>query len=342
MITPLVAFWFLGASVIGGVPVGQVATPQATGCQVKESTSSEPMAADTFPRAVHVVVCNETTAIVHYAGRWSPWGRFATAPAVTIAPLSYDEFDTVADFTIAASVRYFIGSANIVLSRSNPFIGKNMAAYSTSSPDFAVDTVGNEGNRTVLQFFIRTATQGPNSCNVPWLVSQFSTSKQGQLSWFDVATGFISTPFKKMGISGWTGTGCKAVAQGYSVNRIGHSTDGFYTLDLKITSASIERTNESSLPGHFIRVEFEPHNRAHEKVATVAQCLNPSTDVLVRVGGVVKIDEDGPFLEIHPNDPYGDLEILNDCSRVEGPAPLCACAGALTRQCAPTVAPSTR
>ncbi len=184
MITPLIAFWFLGASVTGGVPVGQVATPQATGCEAKESTSSEPMVVDTFPRAVHVVVCNETTAVVHYAGRSSSWGRFATAPALMIAPLSYDEFDTVADFTIAASVRYFIGSANIVLAWSNPFIGKNTAAHSASSPDFVVDRVGNEGNRTVLQFFIRTAIQGPNSCNVPWLASQFSTSKQGQLSWY--------------------------------------------------------------------------------------------------------------------------------------------------------------
>jgi hypothetical protein len=321
MIAALVALWFLGTSVIAGVPVGQLATPQATGCNAKESTSSKPMSADTFPRAVHVVVCNETAAVVRYAGRVSPWGRFATPPALTIAPLSYDEFDTVADFTIAASVRYFIDSANLVLAWNNPFIGKNTAAYSTSSPDFVVDTVGNEGNRTVLQFFIRTATQGPESCNVPWLVSWFSTSKQGQLTWFDELTGFISTPFKKMDISGWTETGCKAVAQGYPVNRIGHSTDGLYTLDLKITSVSIEGTNEPSLPGHFIRVEFEPHNRAHENVATAAQCLNPSTDVLVQVGGVVKIDEDGPFLEIHPNDSYGDFEILNGCSRVGGAAP---------------------
>lgn len=119
------------------------------------------------------------------------------------------------------------------------------------------------------------------------------------LSWFNRAIAFLTTPFKRTGISGWTPTGCVALARGAAVRDAQHSTDGFWTIDLRLSELSI---GEPSAPAdRYLRVEVEPGTAAHE-VCAGSRIL---TGAEVEVGGEVVIDEDPPpFPEIHPDSKF--------------------------------------
>lgn len=116
------------------------------------------------------------------------------------------------------------------------------------------------------------------------------------LSWFDRAVAILTTPFKRLGISGWTPSGCAALAQGDAVRDAQHSTDGFWTVDLRLAVLAIGE--ETAPAGRFLRVEIEPGTRAH------AICAESRIrqGARLEVGGEVVVDDDPPaFPEIHPD-----------------------------------------
>lgn len=53
--------------------------------------------------------------------------------------------------------------------------------------------------------------------------------------------------------------------------------------------------------GRFLRVEVEPETRAHE----ICRRTRIATGTLLEFGGAVVIDEDGPFVEVHPDEDFG-------------------------------------
>ena len=118
------------------------------------------------------------------------------------------------------------------------------------------------------------------------------------LSWFDRAVAIVTSLFKRAGISGWTPTGCVALARGAVVRDAQHSTDGFWTIDVRLESLSIgTRSASCSEPPRFIRLEIEPGTLAHgfcaRRFVTAGTALS--------FGGPVVVDTDGPFLEMHPD-----------------------------------------
>lgn len=122
------------------------------------------------------------------------------------------------------------------------------------------------------------------------------------LSWFDRTIAIVTTPFKRLGISGWTPTECVALARGDAVRDAQHSTDGFWTIDLRLSLLTIG--DETAPPGRFLRVEVEPGTTAHD-VCAEARIRRGAR---LEVGGAVVIDNDPPpFPEIHPD---GQLRIL--------------------------------
>ena len=119
------------------------------------------------------------------------------------------------------------------------------------------------------------------------------------LSWFDRFVAFLTTPFKHLGISGWSPTGCAALARGAAVRDAQHSTDGFWTIDLRLSELSIR--DLSAPPDRFLRVEVEPRTAAHE-VCAGSRVL---AGAMLEVGGEMVIDEDPPrFPEIHPDEDF--------------------------------------
>lgn len=134
-------------------------------------------------------------------------------------------------------------------------------------------------------------------CDAAGTLGMLSASPQPGLSWFDRAIAFLTTPFKRLGLSGWKETGCEGRGGGAPVRDAQHSTDGFWTIDV-----ALDRFSIGPLPGdlsrpRYLRLEIEPGTAAHE----VCAASPPRSGTGISFGGAIVIDTDGPFLEIHPD-----------------------------------------
>lgn len=132
-------------------------------------------------------------------------------------------------------------------------------------------------------------------CHARRTISALSHQPEVKLDSLDKLSGALTTPFKAMGFKGWTDTGCNAKAMGVAVRDAQESSPEFWTLDVKLIWFVIE--GETAPPGRFIRVEIWPQTPA----SAVAQKTRLRKGVRVAFGGPVLIDDDGPFLEVHPD-----------------------------------------
>jgi hypothetical protein len=150
-------------------------------------------------------------------------------------------------------------------------------------------------------------------CDAPQTIGMLSVAPQPTLSWFDRLIAVLTTPFKFLGISGWRETGCLAVGAGRPVRDAQHSTDGFWTIDVRLGSFRIGGQSADLAQSRFLRLEVEPGTKAH---AVCAQ--TPVVEAMaLDFGGPVVVDTDGPFLEVHPEDDF----------RIAGPAARATSAG---------------
>jgi hypothetical protein len=124
--------------------------------------------------------------------------------------------------------------------------------------------------------------------------SRFSRSR------FDRFIAFLTTPFKFLGISGWQETGCQAMATGRPVRDAQHSTDGFWTIDVRLEEFRIGTDAADLSPPKFVRLEVEPDTKAHD----VCAGSKVTAGMRLAFGGAVVVDTDGPFLEVHPEDDF--------------------------------------
>jgi hypothetical protein len=127
-----------------------------------------------------------------------------------------------------------------------------------------------------------------------------SLEPQPALSWFGRFIAFLTTPFKFLGISGWEETGCRAIATGRPVRDAQHSTDGFWTIDVRLEAFRIEATPADLAQPKFVRLEVEPGTPAHD----VCAGTNIVEEMALDFGGAVVVDTDGPFLEVHPEEDF--------------------------------------
>jgi hypothetical protein len=142
------------------------------------------------------------------------------------------------------------------------------------------------------------------TCDAKAVIGRLSDHPQPALGWFSEFVAWFTTPFKRHGISGWIETGCLARATGAAVRDGQHSTDGFWTIDLQLTSFAIGDVTATG--AHFIRIEVEPERKAHD----VCAARPPRAGDRIELSGPVLIDTDGDsFLEIHPVD---DFQLLPD------------------------------
>ncbi len=137
----------------------------------------------------------------------------------------------------------------------------------------------------------------PPACDATGTLAVLSRQAQPALCLFARALAFLTTPFKRLGISGWKETGCGSEGQGTPVRAAQHSTDGFWTIDVRLSVLVVGGDPADLSTPAFLRLEIEPGTAAHEVCA--GRAIGPDTDV--EFGGAVVIDEDGPFLEVHPD-----------------------------------------
>jgi hypothetical protein len=147
----------------------------------------------------------------------------------------------------------------------------------------------------------RAAFLQSRPCDPAATMARLSGEPQPALCWFSRWIAILTTPFKFLGISGWTDTGCSGRGIGSLVRNAQHSTDGFWTLDVALESFGIGEI--AAAAGRFLRIEVEPGTPAHAVCSVRAIEARRS----VRFGGPLLVDTDGPFLEVHP---AGDFEVI--------------------------------
>jgi hypothetical protein len=110
---------------------------------------------------------------------------------------------------------------------------------------------------------------------------------------FDRITGFITTPGKRIGISGWRDLGYDGDVVGTVVQAPVKSNDDFLTVDMKVESITIG--------GHQITLSDERYLRSEICLREVKLAKNewPAANQRVEIRGRMMWDGDG-FVEIHP------------------------------------------
>jgi len=137
-------------------------------------------------------------------------------------------------------------------------------------------------------------------CDAAAAIARLSLDAQPALSWFDRAIAFLTTPFKRLGISGWQETGCTASGRGVPVRDAQHSTDGFWTIDVALSEFAIGPLAADPVQPHFLRLEIEPGTLAHRTCAALPLLVG----MPLSFGGAIVIDTDADFLEIHPDEDF--------------------------------------
>ena len=84
-----------------------------------------------------------------------------------------------------------------------------------------------------------TARTRAVTCDAATTVALLSKEPQEALGWFSRFIAFLTTPFKRIGISGWKETGCAGKGSGRPVRSAQHSTDGFYTIDVLLEALTV-------------------------------------------------------------------------------------------------------
>lgn len=137
-------------------------------------------------------------------------------------------------------------------------------------------------------------------CDSPGTLAMLSGEPRPKLSWLDRLLSFVTTPFKRLGLSGWTETGCAGRGRGSPVRDAQHSSDGFWTIDVALSAFHIGAHGADLSRARYLRLEVEPATRAH---AACEERLVRAGDLL-SFGGAVVIDRDADFLEIHPEEDF--------------------------------------
>jgi hypothetical protein len=157
-----------------------------------------------------------------------------------------------------------------------------------------------------------TRDAGLPPCDPRATIAKLSGIPQPDLGWFARAIAFLTTPFKFLGISGWSDTGCAGEGQGRLVRDARHSTDGFWTIDVALEGFAVGDVDAPY--DRFLRVECEPGTEAHR----VCAARRPAAGKVVWFTGPLVVDTDGPFLESHPDLEFKIVEERSRESRVTG------------------------
>ena len=135
-------------------------------------------------------------------------------------------------------------------------------------------------------------------CRAARTIRRLSLRPEEKLDVLDQATGSLTTPFKKAGVSGWKDTGCNAEGVGVAVREAQKSARDFWTVDVELERLAVASTTAPA--GRFLRIEIWPGTRG----SALLQKTKIRKGTRVAFGGPVLIDEDGPFLEVHPDEDF--------------------------------------
>lgn len=133
-------------------------------------------------------------------------------------------------------------------------------------------------------------------CRAGRTVRLLSRRPEEKLDALDKVSAILTTPFKQAGVSGWKDTGCNAEGVGVAVREAQQSAPNFWTVDVRL--AKLDIGGVAAPDDRYLRIEIWPKTRAH----AVAESGRLRKGTRIAFSGPVVIDEDGPFLEVHPDE----------------------------------------
>ena len=253
-------------------------------------------------RSTHVVIKNNTDRTMTFLSGSAKHGIVTMRPPRTISPGAigelFAESNGVATGT-EGSVLYALAGigGNATFNWDNPFVGSNSASGSGPT-GYQVAILGDTGNRTLVFFSLHDASHPAAVCSPAWVLNHLGSHAEDSLDSFSKDIGFLSTPLKRLGLGGWVDTGCDATAVGSPVRDAQHSTDGFWTIDVKLQSFMVGGESIPAGPQRFVRIEVEPNTPASGHAFV-------RTDQPIRFSGRVLIDthHGDELIEVHPYEP---------------------------------------
>src|SRR5947209_7186538 len=253
-------------------------------------------------RSVRVIIKNDTDKTLTFVSGKADHGIVTQKPPTHIQPSGTGElFAESNGFATGTEgrVTYRLDgvNGNAVFHWDNPFSGSNSADGSAPA-GFSVQTIGDAGNRTLVFFSIHPANRPVALCNPDWVIAHLGNHPEDRLDPASRDIGFLTTPFKRLGFGGWVDTGCDATAKGWPVRDAQHSTDGFWTIDVKLSEFAIQGRRLVPNQPRWVRIEVEPKTPAHDKAAA-------RTNQFISFHGHVLIDthHGDELIEVHPFDP---------------------------------------
>ena len=124
------------------------------------------------------------------------------------------------------------------------------------------------------------------------IANNLEQSVNGKVGGFSRAAGFFFTPFKRLGIMGWSDLGYDGEITGL-VKQTAKSTDQFYTVDMKLESLQIDGRNIPLTGDRYLRAEICLCE------VKLTESDRPQVGEKVWMRGRMVWDGDG-FVEIHP------------------------------------------
>jgi hypothetical protein len=271
-------------------------------------------------RYVEVVLINSTSEQLSFVeGEFE--GAAVLQPPSGIAPVSYGHWQSKNGKALQGTgghTTFALASGpQVKVTWNNPWIGSNdytQTVSGTGAAGFTVDRVGGGGNQATVFFIVRRATDTKTTCpfgTEQWLVDNLRGPLE-PLTGFETATGFITTPLKNVTeIGKWEGTGCIATRVVGRVIARAHSTDRFFTIDVRLDEFDGVFLADS---GKTVRIEVSPAgffgfqtNPAHKDIVDNGM---PELGARIVFSGAVRIDH-GSFLEVHPSTP---IQVSKECS----------------------------
>lgn len=250
-------------------------------------------------RSVRVIIKNDTDRTLTFVSGKANHGIVTQKPPAHIPPSGtgelFAESNGVATGT-EGRVTYRLQGVNgtAVFHWDNPFVGTN-SSDGSAPPGFVVQSIGDAGNRTLVFFSIHPANRAVALCNPNWVIDHLGKHPEDRLDPASRDIGFLTTPFKRLGFGGWVDTGCEASAKGWPVRDAQHSTDGFWTIDVKLKEFTIQGHGVPPNQQRWVRIEVEPKTPAHAKAAARA-------NQFISFHGHVLIDthHGDELIEVHP------------------------------------------
>src|SRR5215510_945807 len=163
-------------------------------------------------RSVHVIIKNDTDKTMTFLSGKTQHGIVSRKPPRNIAPGGVGELFAESNGVATGTegrVAYRLSGVNgkAVFHWDNPFVGSN-SANGEAPAGFKVEQIGDTGNRTLIFFSIHASDQATARCNPNWIINHLGKKAEPRLDGFDRDIGFLTTPFKRLGIGGWVDTGC--------------------------------------------------------------------------------------------------------------------------------------